>query len=601
MDERGLRDKKKRLTGWLIFVFSSALILLGVSIHLLVLGAQGGWLLHVAAEFAILALVAGKIGTLRVEDEAKDPGKAPRASGLEALRDALEPGKLKDASSLSEAASGPSEGLREALHDGFRDGFRDGLPKDLPKDQPSFLSIPTNSREKSLGKSPISTALEGDPLFSRRSAWLLLLLALVLDGLHLASGGRPYSIDVFPGADPGFYPMVWAPFAASLAAGSLLLAGEGSGFKISFLGLAVFSLHLALTVLGQDIFAARAQAAVILLWTIIFGRGFWPRILVMIFAAAYLPGERLLMATGAFASLSGLDWLNPLSGAALALDLTLKEAAFQSSGLWGLGPEHLRQLDFVAPWAMRLNALPYLTAMAGRGGLLIYATMVLSVLLALAWLAVKTRTDRGVSSLMPAWLLVASNQYLSLVLFLGWRSVGLAHPPAFLGGAGTGLEILILAVLAIPSAKEIAREKARVMALALRMALETMSAQAEKKEPEGEKAPEREKGQAESSEASSTLEPSSSDEGSTSASIKGAAASSDEAPSSNGASSSNEASSSNDASFSASTKGAPPAYGDCSSSRDFSSSRGSSSSDGNASSEIESSSEDPSSSSEAAK
>jgi hypothetical protein len=277
-----------------------------------------------------------------------------------------------------------------------------------------------------------------------------MLAAFVFDVLHLISGGRPYSLHVFPGTDPGFYPMVWAPFAAMLACGSLLMMEAEKGLKGLLPVYAALSAHLALTVMGQDLFAARAQSAVVLLWAIIFGEGVWSRVLALALALAYYPAESQLAATGAFESLFRLDWLNPLEGPALALDMTLKEAAFQSSGLWGLGPEYLSRLDFVAPGVMRINALPYLAVMSGRGGLLIYASVVLSVLLVMAWLAVKTRSEKGVSSMMPAWLLVASNQYLTLFLFLGWRSVGFTHPPAFVGGAGTGMEILFLGLLSVP-------------------------------------------------------------------------------------------------------------------------------------------------------
>ena len=288
--------------------------------------------------------------------------------------------------------------------------------------------------------------MDDKPIFSGLNSWLLMLAALAFDAVHLLSGGRSYSARIFHGLDPGFFPMVWAPFAFCLAAGSLLQGGAAR--RQAALAFLAAALHLALTVLGHDLFAARSQAAVLFLWIFIFGRGLFSKALVLVLAGAYFPGEGFLVRTEAFASLSHLDWLNPLSGPALALDMTLKEAAFQSSGLWGLGPEYLGRLDFVTPWMMRLNALPYLTAMSGRGGLMIYSALVLSILFALV--AVKTRSDPEVASLMPAWLLVASNQYLTLILFLGWRSVGQTHPPAFLAGAGTGQEMLLLALLAVP-------------------------------------------------------------------------------------------------------------------------------------------------------
>jgi hypothetical protein len=272
--------------------------------------------------------------------------------------------------------------------------------------------------------------------------------ALVLDAVHLVSGGRPYSPGALHGADLGFYPTVWAAFAATMAAASYFSRSRPAlPGTAAFFG--VLGLHLALTVIGRDLFAARAQAGVLVLWTVIFGRGLWPRLLALLLGAFYFPVEGALASTGLYASLSALDWLNPLSGPALALDLTLKEAAYQSSGLWGLGPENLSRLDFVAPNLMRHNGLSYLTALGGRGGLAIYAFLSLSVLLALGWLAVKTGPESRAASLMPSWLLITANQYLSMTLFMGWRAVGLTHPPAFVGGAGGGLEIIVLACLVI--------------------------------------------------------------------------------------------------------------------------------------------------------
>jgi nitroreductase len=134
----------------------------------------------------------------------------------------------------------------------------------------------------------------------------------------------------------------------------------------------------------------------------------------------------------------------------MALDMTLKEAAYQSSGRWGLGPEYLGRLGFVAPEAMRINALSYLTALVGHGGLWIYAWVTISTLLAIGWLTVASRPADAGASLMPAWLLVAANQYLALTLFLTWRIVGYTHPPAFVAGAGTGMEMLVLAYLIFP-------------------------------------------------------------------------------------------------------------------------------------------------------
>jgi hypothetical protein len=293
----------------------------------------------------------------------------------------------------------------------------------------------------------------GSPLLSSGRAWLLIVGALFLDFIHLLSVGRYYSLDSYQGTDPGFFPAVWAAFAVMLGAASLLGRPRGTaGQSLAFF--AVMAPHLALTILGQDLFSARAQVAVLLLWTMLFGGGFWPRAAVLALAALYLPAERALSGTGLFDAFSPLDWLNPLSGPLKALDLTLKDAAALSSGTWGLGPQYLGRLDFVIPGLMRLNALPYLTALGGRGGVIIYAAVALSLLVALGWLATSSRPPRRAASLLPAWLLVASNQYLALVFFLGWRTVGLTHPPAFLGGAGTGLEILALAVLAIPAEKE---------------------------------------------------------------------------------------------------------------------------------------------------
>jgi hypothetical protein len=423
--------------------------------HFTILGPMGGWVFHVAVQLALLAFVADRLSALRNGGEGPQGGAASGEGGPSGIGPAA-PGQ-KDPGPKDFEPNNPEPKDPAPAGASLDSSFSEGLP-DAAKWPERGLEEQRGAIGPSLAKSPrrasggLEEDLEGKPLFSRPSSWLLMLAALFFDLVHLVSGGRHYSIEAFPGTDFGFYPMVWAPFACCLAFGALMSAKGGSAFKRAFPVFAAVAAHLALTALGQDLFAARAQALVLLFWAFIFGRGFWPRAMALVLAAAYFPAERCLTGTEAFAALSPLDWLSPLSGPALALDMALKEAAFQSSGLWGLGPKYLSRLDFVAPGMMRLNALPYLTVAAGRGGLLIYSVMVLSLLLAMAWLAVKTRSDSEVCSLMPAWLLLAANQYLAFILFLGWRSSGLTHPPAFLGGAGTGQEMLLFALLAVPFA-----------------------------------------------------------------------------------------------------------------------------------------------------
>jgi hypothetical protein len=305
-----------------------------------------------------------------------------------------------------------------------------------------------------------------------KAAWILLGASLALDLAHLADGGRHYSPLAVQGFFPVFFPTIWAAFAAALGYAALLgpagdagppgapeAAGASGGRPAARPGplaalaaVSALAVHLALTVLGHDVYSARGQAGIALLWGLIFGGSKWARLAVLAVAAAYLPLEGAVAGTGLYARLADLDFMSPLSGMARALDQSLREAAWLSSGSWGLGPQHLGSLGFVGPEMMRLHALSYLAAAAGRGGLLIYACLSLGLIFGVGWLAVRRGPEARVAALAPAWLLVASHQYLGLLLFMGWRVVGLTYPPAFIGGAGTGLGILLLGVIVLRTA-----------------------------------------------------------------------------------------------------------------------------------------------------
>ena len=258
---------RMRLAGWYCLFCSLLLVLLGVFIHFLVLGPRSGWLIHAAVQVGFLAFLAGRLPALRIMARERDSGKplsgakrskgdgadkAPKKSGRSPASEAADqsgesggPGAASPSCEAGETSmAGQSREAGEPL------GASDSLAKPGEAGESLGLcGLLAKSGTHGSSRSPAKTAAasssssaadEGDPLFSKRLAWLLLLGAIGLDALHLVSGGRPYSLDSFPGQSPGFYPAVWAAFAAMLGCGSLL-AGRGAKLRAVLPPLAVLS------------------------------------------------------------------------------------------------------------------------------------------------------------------------------------------------------------------------------------------------------------------------------------------------------------------------------------------------------------------------
>ncbi|MDR1656679.1 MAG: hypothetical protein LBT47_03845 [Deltaproteobacteria bacterium] len=285
------------------------------------------------------------------------------------------------------------------------------------------------------------------PFCSDRLARLLIVAALGLDLLYLAFGqATGLSLGRLL---PAFFPGVWSSFLASFYYAARLTDPKSNTFSACLSPILAISLHLFLTILSHDLYAARSQAGIMFLWALIFNRGLWPRVLTFVVVVLYLPAERLIVFSQVFGFFDKLDSLSLMSAFGLALDQSLKEAAYRSAGFWGFGWQYVTRLDLVAPELMHLNAFSYLTAMWGLVGLLVYGGLVLSLLLAIGWLLVKTNSDRKVVVVLPAWLLVTTDQYLGLIIFQGWRGYGQTHPPAFVGGFDITFQVLFLALLAL--------------------------------------------------------------------------------------------------------------------------------------------------------
>jgi hypothetical protein len=296
---------------------------------------------------------------------------------------------------------------------------------------------------------------QGDP--SRRPAILELFLApsrltallaamaLVLDlaylGLILGKIPAVLIVSRLP-----LHPSFWGTAAVSLYLAAMLI-DRGPGLENMLWPFALVLAHLLLTVLGHDVFACRGLVLVLAAYTLLLCRGLGLRLSGPALAGLYLALEGLILGSGLFGYFHDLDWLNPLSGPALALDYGLKEAIFLTSGFGGLGLQYLARLDLVKPELMHLNGFSYLSAWLGEAGVMAYAFLNLSVMLILVYAVFRFLKERLAILILPFVCLLASGQYAALLYYLAWRGFGLTHGPAFVGGYDTGLAILVAAVM----------------------------------------------------------------------------------------------------------------------------------------------------------
>jgi hypothetical protein len=283
--------------------------------------------------------------------------------------------------------------------------------------------------------------------FSSQSGhlWPMMAIVLALDLSYLLSGAFLANGNMI-GAKLDFHPTLWGSNAASIFF-AVKIREEKSSPASVLLTYLVLWVHLVMVLLGYDIYSARLLVLVLTCFSLLFSRFVWTRIFSIFFALIYLATEQYVTGTRIFESLYVLDWLCPLSGAALIYDMTLKAAAFYSSGDWGLGLEYLRKMDFAEPTNFILNGLSNFTVVFGYYGLLIYAFLIISVVLLLGWALMKKVGLNSGLIILPMWFMALINQYSTLAVFLAFRSYGLTHGPAFVGGVEPGLEIIILFIL----------------------------------------------------------------------------------------------------------------------------------------------------------
>jgi hypothetical protein len=220
----------------------------------------------------------------------------------------------------------------------------------------------------------------------------------------------------------------------------------GTPGRNAALAFAAALVHLSLTLLGHDKFAARSLAVVLALWTVFLAPGLWRRLAGPVLAGLYFVLEALIVKTGLYGSLSVLDWHRPLEGPLFAYDYSLKIASFEFSGFWGMGRDSLSGLGYLLPDHMHLNGLPYLTVMLGEIGVLAYAFLNIATLIVLSWFIFRRLSEGLAILLLPPWALLISDQYATLIYYLGWQAYGLTSGPAFIGGHEPGLAVIMLAL-----------------------------------------------------------------------------------------------------------------------------------------------------------
>ncbi|MDR3204939.1 MAG: hypothetical protein LBV23_09400 [Deltaproteobacteria bacterium] len=251
-----------------------------------------------------------------------------------------------------------------------------------------------------------------------------------------------------------FHPTLWGAFAA-LVFFSKRLLGEDGKFTFSLGASLILALNLSLTILGHDLYAARSEVAVAALWLAFFSKGSKSRLMGPLLVCFYAALEILIKKTSLYHLFEGLYWLNPLDRLTLAFDISLKEAAFYLSSWWGMGLNYLYFMGFPRPDLTYFNAWANISTTVGYGGVIIYGLVLLSLMACLLSLTLKKLTRPKALLILPAWLLICANQYYALALYLGWRVYGQTHPPAFIGGNETAMEILILTAFILWPSKSV--------------------------------------------------------------------------------------------------------------------------------------------------
>ncbi|MDR1486542.1 MAG: hypothetical protein LBT62_00895, partial [Deltaproteobacteria bacterium] len=270
---------------------------------------------------------------------------------------------------------------------------------------------------------------------SKTPCWSLIILTLSLDVVNLSAGVS----DVAPLKTffiNYFHPSLWSGLGAVLFLSPKL---SSSYSKKLLLPLFLVFIHLYLTLLGHDVPSARIQLAVFGVWALIFGQGVKVRVFTLFLIAGFFVSEFLTTNTALFDFFKNCYWINPLTELEMALDLSLKGVAYQSSGRWGFGAEYLSRLDFARPELMFLNGLSYLTVLAGSAGVMVFVLMLLALFFSMAGLALKENSPHKAAVVLPAWLFVSVDQFFTVILYIGFRGYGLSHGAAFIGGGELGL------------------------------------------------------------------------------------------------------------------------------------------------------------------
>jgi hypothetical protein len=331
---------------------------------------------------------------------------------------------------------GPSQGP-----EGFGDPGGEVSIGALAGPEGDGLGLPGNAGQNGL----LGAGNEGRPFLEVfDSHGLTVTLAILFfDLLYLALAISSKFSPILTVSSLALHVSLWGTAAISLVFASSFSHGSIHR-KSTILVFALTFAHLFLTFLGHDLFVARCFVLVVSVWTILMGEGLFSRAVGPILACLYFAMETIVGQTELFALFQGLDWPNPLSGPELAYDYSLKFAAIQISGLWGMGRESLATLDFVFPNLMYFNGLSYLNAMYGNFSVIVYSLLNFSTLMAMGWLILNSVKVCVAVIILPLWMILVVDQFFTNFFFLAWRAFGITHGPAFVGSYEMGLLILIL-------------------------------------------------------------------------------------------------------------------------------------------------------------
>ncbi|MDR2368677.1 MAG: hypothetical protein LBF58_11325 [Deltaproteobacteria bacterium] len=327
----------------------------------------------------------------------------------------------------------------------------------VPQESPDGPKVPqesTKGPDKNLKDLSILELI----LESKRFRWHMIIAVLVLDILYL--------FFIMTKIPPNYvvsrlevHISVWGTIAMALCFAAAF-SDRSTGGKSAALVFGATTLHLFLTLVGNDLFASRGLAIVLAFCVVFLGAGLWRRLAGPLLAVTYFVIEALVVKSGIFAFFSELNWLNPLRGNVLGYDYALKIAVAQISGLWGMGRESLAGLDFARPDLMYLNGLPYLSALGGDFGVMAYAFLNISTLLVLGWFLFRRLKVPLAIIVLPFWCLTLVGQYFTLFCYMVFRTYGLTQGPAFIGGYETGMSVLILAMAILePGSREVPRPR----------------------------------------------------------------------------------------------------------------------------------------------